>query len=79
MACLATCLAQRLSTGQRLWLFAWQSQKAVVPGSIDPAGLDTSLRTTTQAGLSVPRVPDTYENPGYRAIGLVISMTGSNG
>ena len=53
-----------------------KAKKLLSPRSTGPTGLDTSLRTTTQAGLSVPRVPDTYENPGYRAIGLVISMTG---
>jgi len=34
---------------------------------------------TTQACLSVPRVPGTHEDPLLRATGLVIRMTGSNG
>ena len=36
----ATRFTQRLSSGQRLWLFAWQRQKAVVAGSDGLARLD---------------------------------------
>ena len=51
MACLATRFTQRLSSGQRLWLFAWQRQKAVVSGSVGFKGFDSSLCITIQTGL----------------------------
>jgi len=79
MACPATRLTQRLAPGERLRLLAWQGQKAVVPRSTGPAGFDTSRCTTTQARISLPHVPGSHEDPGYRAISLVISITGSNG
>jgi len=40
MARFATRFTQKLSSSQRLWLFAWQRQKAVVAGSDGFAGLD---------------------------------------
>jgi hypothetical protein len=40
MARVATRFTQRLSPGQRLWLFAWQRQKAVVSRPDGFAGLD---------------------------------------
>jgi hypothetical protein len=40
MARFATRFTKKLSSGQRLWLFAWQCQKAVVAGSDGFARLD---------------------------------------
>jgi hypothetical protein len=51
LARFATCFTQRLSPGQRLWLFAWQRQKAVVSVSVAFAGFDTNLCSTTQVCL----------------------------
>ena len=43
MARFAARFAKRLSPRQRLWLFAWQRQKAVVAGPNGFAGLDWIL------------------------------------
>ena len=50
MARLTTCFTQRLSSGQRLWLFAWQRQEAVIARSDGFACLGWSLHTTFQTG-----------------------------
>jgi len=68
-------LLVKMGFSERLRLFAWQHQKTAVPGSVGFAGFDSSLRTTTQTGLSMPHLSGAHANQSFFPACLGIGIT----